>query len=291
MSIIKTYMLYKVVISSLTLSLGLVSFYSYNYYTDFQKQSSIMIIEKKNLIKELNKYKSSLDTALSENVSLKSELNNEKKKVDNLLNEINESNLNVSLLIKYKNEINRLGAVVISLTKEKLILKKDINLLQCQQDSTLKVLTISKNRTDTLLNLNENLHMLVKKAAKITLINLKTTTHKKSNSGISKETNKAKKVNLLQTTFTVVGNKITKPCQKEYFIQIIDAHNNIIGKKHTQKFDSFILDYSYISKVNFKGESINIVEDFDIENAEKGTYFVNIFDKSDLVLETAFTLY
>lgn len=51
-----------------------------------------------------------------------------------------------------------------------------------------------------------------------------------------------------------------------------------------------ILDYSYVSNVRFKNETIEVVSDLELSNLEKGTYFVNVFDKGELDSKTSFAL-
>ena len=51
-----------------------------------------------------------------------------------------------------------------------------------------------------------------------------------------------------------------------------------------------ILDYSYYSPVKFKNESLEVIAELALENVEKGTYFVNVFDKDNLVSRTTFAL-
>ncbi|EOG6906343.1 hypothetical protein ACLH3U_000573, partial [Flavobacterium psychrophilum] len=234
--------------------------------------------------------KDSLELAISENSLLKTDLIIERQKVTNLLDEINNTNIDLASLIKYKTEINRLKNIVASLTKEKLQLKKNNELLKIQRDSTILVLTQSKKYNDTLVAMNEDLNRVIRKGSKISIINLKTSTLKQTKSGDLESTDKASRVNLLQITFMVVGNKITKPCEKEYYVQIIDSKNNIIGEKNTKNFGVMILNYSYYSLVKFKNESLEVTAEITLENIKKGNYFVNVFDKYNLVSKTTFAL-
>jgi hypothetical protein len=264
--------------------------FSYKIYDDFKTTKIILNNEKNAIISELNKSKDSLELAISENSSLKTDLIVERQKVTNLLDEINNTNIDVASLIKYKTEVNRLKNVVVSLTKEKFQLKKNNELLKVQRDSTILVLTQSKKYNDTLVAMNEGLNRVIRKGSKISIVNLKTSTLKQTKSGDMESTDKASRVNLLQITFMVVGNKISKPCEKEYYVQIIDAKNNIVGEKHSKNFGVMILDYSYFSPVKFKNESLEVTAELALENVERGTYFVNVFDKDNLVSKTTFAL-
>ncbi|ELY1979332.1 hypothetical protein SL055_001543 [Flavobacterium psychrophilum] len=264
--------------------------FSYKIYHDFKITERILNAKKNEIISELKKSKDSLELAISENSLLKTDLIIERQKVTNLLDEINNTNIDLASLIKYKTEINRLKNIVASLTKEKLQLKKNNELLKIQRDSTILVLTQSKKYNDTLVAMNEDLNRVIRKGSKISIINLKTSTLKQTKSGDLESTDKASRANLLQITFMVVGNKITKPCEKEYYVQIIDSKNNIIGEKNTKNFGVMILNYSYYSLVKFKNESLEVTAEITLENIKKGNYFVNVFDKYNLVSKTTFAL-
>ncbi|EKT4548764.1 hypothetical protein JE952_000366 [Flavobacterium psychrophilum] len=280
----------KLISIGLAISLFCCLGFSYKIYHDFKITERILNAKKNEIISELKKSKDSLELAISENSLLKTDLIIERQKVTNLLDEINNTNIDLASLIKYKTEINRLKNIVASLTKEKLQLKKNNELLKIQRDSTILVLTQSKKYNDTLVAMNEDLNRVIRKGSKISIINLKTSTLKQTKSGDLESTDKASRVNLLQITFMVVGNKITKPCEKEYYVQIIDSKNNIIGKKNTKNFGVMILNYSYYSLVKFKNESLEVTAEITLENIKKGNYFVNVFDKYNLVSKTTFAL-
>ncbi|QZL00837.1 hypothetical protein K5L04_01700 [Flavobacterium psychrophilum] len=280
----------KLISIGLAISLFCCLGFSYKIYHDFKITERILNAKKNEIISELKKSKDSLELAISENSLLKTDLIIERQKVTNLLDEINNTNIDLASLIKYKTEINRLKNIVASLTKEKLQLKKNNELLKIQRDSTILVLTQSKKYNDTLVAMNEDLNRVIRKGSKISIINLKTSTLKQTKSGDLESTYKASRVNLLQITFMVVGNKITKPCEKEYYVQIIDSKNNIIGEKNTKNFGVMILNYSYYSLVKFKNESLEVTAEITLENIKKGNYFVNVFDKYNLVSKTTFAL-
>ncbi|EKT4553197.1 hypothetical protein JE945_002383 [Flavobacterium psychrophilum] len=280
----------KLISIGLAISLFCYLGFSYKIYHDFKITERILNAKKNEIISELKKSKDSLELAISENSLLKTDLIIERQKVTNLLDEINNTNIDLASLIKYKTEINRLKNIVASLTKEKLQLKKNNELLKIQRDSTILVLTQSKKYNDTLVAMNEDLNRVIRKGSKISIINLKTSTLKQTKSGDLESTDKASRVNLLQITFMVVGNKITKPCEKEYYVQIIDSKNNIIGEKNTKNFGVMILNYSYYSLVKFKNESLEVTAEITLENIKKGNYFVNVFDKYNLVSKTTFAL-
>lgn len=280
----------KAIIDGLSFSLlGRIG-YSYKVYSDFENTKSLLRQEKTQIMVELARSKDSLEVAISSDTSLNSELIIERQKVTNLLNEISKSNLDVETLLKFKAEVDRLKNVVAKLSNDKIVLARSNEILRMQRDSAIIVLTSSKKYNDTLLYLNEDLNRTVKKAAKISIVHLKAATLKQDSKGRTELTAKANKVNVLQISFLFVGAKFAKPCDKEYYVQIIDSKNNIIGEKRSKNFGVKVLDYSFSSPIRFVNETLEVTADVEIENAEKCTYYVNVFDKADLASRTTFEL-
>jgi hypothetical protein len=280
----------KITAAALTATLLICSGYTYKIYDDSVINERILNNEKQIVIKQLIKSKDNLEIAIAENSSLKSELIIERQKVSNLLDEISMSNVDIAAILKYKKEVDRLNAVVAELFKDKLELKKSNQMLKIQRDSTILVLGNARKYNDTLVAMNENLNSVIKKGSKISVINLKTLTYKQDKSGEVLSSDKAKRVNVLKISFMVIGNKIVKPCDKEYYVQIIDSKNNILGEKRSKKFGNSILNYSYYSPVKFQNETLEVTAELELDKAEKGVYYVNVYDKGELASEGTFAL-
>ncbi len=50
------------------------------------------------------------------------------------------------------------------------------------------------------------------------------------------------------------------------------------------------LTYSFVTNVKYENKTVQVTEDLPGKDFAKGTYFVNVFDKSELVSKTSFTL-
>ncbi|MDI9311434.1 MAG: hypothetical protein QM535_14575 [Limnohabitans sp.] len=274
----------------LTALLSTVGF-SYKIYEDAKRTKNLLMNQKIALLKDLTQSKDSLEIIISENTSLKAELINERQKVVKLLNEISSNkNVNLQELLKYKQEVNNLKVIIATLTKERNDLKKNNDLLKLQRDSTILILTNVKKHSEELEEKNSDLNKTIKRSSVITIVNLKSIPFKQAKNGDLEKTDKARRVNLLQISFVVVGSKFCKPCNKEYYVQIIDSKNNIVGERKSKKFGAMELDYSYVAPVMFKNESMEVSADLAMENVEKGTYWVNIFDNGNLISKTNFEL-
>lgn len=248
--------------------------------------------EKDNILDSLAILKTNYDKALEDKTALSDDLIAEREKVINLISDLKKSKGDTSSLKKYRTLFVAMQSKMKSLVAENETLKKANETLIVQRDSTIVVLGQQKKFNDTLVVQNENLAKTVEKAAKLVVMNLRIQAIKQKSSGKQIDTDKASRADKLKVCFSVAANVVAKAGDKTYFVQIIDASNNVLGDKQTENFGETALTYSFTTKVGFDGTSVDICEFLDGKGKkfEKGTYFVNIFDKSDLVSKTSFNL-
>ena len=246
--------------------------------------------EKENVLKDLEELKATYDAAIAENTSMSDELIDEREKVVRLMNDLKMSNGSVASLSKYKQQYEGLQVKMKSLMQEVEILKKQNQVLTTNLDSTKVVLEESKNYTQTLVGQNEELSKTVEKGAKLSVLNLKTAAYKLKSSGKEIETEKARRADVLKVSFTIAENSIAKTGDKTYYVQVIDSKSNVLGEKATVNFGDKSLTYSFITLVKYENKTVQVSEDLKGKDFEKGTYFVNVFDKNELVSKTSFTL-
>lgn len=128
------------------------------------------------------------------------------------------------------------------------------------------------------------------KFAKVTLSNIKVAAYNLKSESKQIETNSSSKADLIKITFTLDENSSAKSGEKTYYIQIINAKSNVVGKRITEYFDNETLTYSLSKTINYNNQSTNCSIDFLYKDFEKGTYFINIFDRNELVGKSNFTL-
>lgn len=262
----------------------------YKMSTDSDATEKQYMSEKDKLISDLEAAKASYDAAIAENSSLKGELEAERAKIDQLLAEVKKSNGDVASLTKFRNNYYKLKREMDSLMAENQQLKDQNATLTTQRDSTMTALNDSKRYNDTLVSQNEGLSKTVEKASKLTLLNLKTESFKERNSGKLVSTERASRVDKLKISFTIAANEVAKTGEKMYYVQVIDAKNNVLGEKKTEVFGDYTLTYSFITRPTFQGKTIEVSEMLPGKDFVKGTYFVNVFDKDQLVANSSFTL-
>lgn len=248
--------------------------------------------EKDNLLDSLAIQKTIYDKAIEDKTALSDDLIAEREKVMNLIADLKKSKGDVASMSKFRDQFKKLQVNMKSLMAENDALKKANETLTVQRDSTVVVLGQQKKFNDTLVVQNENLAKTVEKGSKLVVINLRTQAIKQRSSGKQIDTDKASRADKLKVCFSIAANSIAKSGDKIYNIQIIDSKNNVLGDKKTETFGEISLTYSFSTKVAYDNQSVDICEFLNAngKNFEKGIYFVNIFDKSELVSKTSFTL-
>lgn len=283
----------KAIIIVLALSLVGSLFFIYQLTsksTELTTQVTVVKSEKESILKELGDLKATYDAAIAENTTMSDELIAERDKIVTLMAQLKKSKGDTASMAKYKEQFVALQTKMNALMQEVEVLKVQNKKLTTNLDSTTVVLEESKNYNKTLVGQNEELSKTVEKAAKLSVLNLKTLAYKKRSSGKEIETDKASRANMLKVSFTIAENSVAKSGDKNYYVQIIDSKNNVLGEKATVVFANQTLSYSFISTVKFENKTVQVQQDLSGKNFEKGTYFVNVFDKNELVSKTSFTL-
>jgi len=245
------------------------------------------VSEKEDVLKDLQELKATYDAAILENTSMSEELIKEREKVLNLIQEVKQSKGDVS---KFKSQFVKLQSDMKTLLAENEVLKKQNTTLTVQRDSTTVVLGESKKQNTVLVTKNEELSKTVDLGSKLTVLNMKTSAYKMKSSGKQIATERAGRADVLKVSFTIAENKIAKSGDKTYYVQVIDSKSNVLGEKKSETFGTKSLTYSFSTVVKYSNKTVDISEDLPGKNFEKGTYFVNVFDRDELVSKTSFTL-
>jgi myosin heavy subunit len=246
--------------------------------------------EKEDVLKDLAELKATYDTAIAENTSMSDELIAERDKVVKLMTELKSAKGDNASLRKYRDQFKQMEQKMKNLMQEVEVLKTQNQELTTDLDSTNVVLEDSKKYNQVLVGQNEELAKTVEKGSKLTVTNLKTAAYKQRSSGKQIETDKASRADVLQIAFTIAENKIAKSGDKVYYVQVIDAKNNVLGDKATISFGDTSLTYSFTTTVKYENKTVEVKEQLPGKDFAKGTYFVNVFDKGELVSKSSFSL-
>ncbi|WP_395044036.1 hypothetical protein [Flavobacterium sp.] len=283
----------KVIILILSILLLGSLFYIFKLTTETKSLETVIQsekTEKENVLKDLSELKATYDAAIAENTSMSDELIAEREKVIGLMSELEKSNGNAASMAKYKQQFFALDTKMKSLIQEVEVLKAKNQELTTDLDSTNVVLEDAKNYTKTLVGQNDELTKTVEKGSKLSVLNLNTAAYKLRSSGKEIQTEKASRADVLKISFTIAENSIAKTGDKLYYVQVIDSKNNVLGDKATVSFDDKSLTYSFTTLVKYENKTVQVTENLPGKDFAKGTYFVNVFDKNELVSKTSFTL-
>ncbi len=284
-------------VATAVLSLLLVGSLAYNFKTHeetktFESKITLVKSEKNTVMDSLVALKITYENALKDKTTISKDLLAEKQKVESLINDLKKSNGSTASLNSFRSKYNELQNKMQTLLAENDMLKKTNQNLLVQRDSNVVVAQNQRKFNDTLSNKNKNLEEKVTKASKLVVTNLKTQSIKEKKSGKQIETDKASRANKLKISFSIAANQVAQAGEKMFYVQVIDSQNNVIGEKKTEEFGDQTLTYSFVTKVEFNNETVDVTEllDNNGKEFEKGTYFVNVFDKNQLTSKTSFAL-
>jgi myosin heavy subunit len=246
--------------------------------------------EKESVLKDLEDLKTNYDAAIAENTIMSDELITERDKVVKLIADLKASKGDNASLQKYKTQYKAMEQKMQNLMQEVAVLKKQNQTLTTNLDSTTVELEDNKKYNQVLVGQNEQLAKTVELGSKLSITNLKTASYKVRSSGKQIATDKASRTDMLKINFTVAENKIAKSGDKTYYVQVIDSKNNVLGDKATILFGETSLTYSFTTTVKYENKTVEVSEQLPGKDFAKGTYFVNVFDKGELVSKSSFSL-
>jgi len=246
--------------------------------------------EEEQLLADLQKTKEQYDNAIAQNTTMTDELEAERNKVVELMEKIKKAEGDSTTLKKYKSDYAVLQTKMKSLIKEVETLKSQNNKLTTDLDSTKVILREAKEYNQVLTSKNDELNKTVEKGSKLSILNLTSAAYKQRSSGKQIATEKARKADLLKISFTIAENAIAKAGDKMYYVQIIDAKNNVLGEKTTVNFGDKSLTYSFTTMVQYENKTVQVIKDLTGNEFAPGNYFVNVFDKTELLAKSSFVL-
>lgn len=248
----------------------------------------------KSILDSLNILKLEYDVAILEKTSLSEQLEFEKKNVENLMEIIQASkNPSVTQIEIYRRQLGDLKTALASKVTEIKNLKSQNKNLLTEIESQNVVMYKQKAENDTLISKQQKLESTIKDASKLSLNNFKVIALREKKSGKESETNKAKSTNKLKISFSVNANLIAKTGKRVFYVQVLDQKNTVMGENKLIEFgNDKALVYSFIVAADFQGKPVNLygILSSDQNEFKKGTYFVNFFDKQEIMGSSSITL-
>jgi len=121
------------------------------------------------------------------------------------------------------------------------------------------------------------------KVAKLSVSNLDVYAVQVKSNGKESKTDKAKDTNKIKIEFTFAQNEYTPKEPKNYYIQVIDEQRNILSKSGQVRLGSQTLHYTFVRTFDHDNPSLKISEQIELNEPEKGMYFVYIFDQNKMI--------
>ena len=281
---------FKIIIILLAFTMLGSLFYAYKITSKSKNEIISLRKEKENMLKDLEKSQLFLAQVITSNKSLSGKLLSEQNKVKQLIFDIKSKNITENTVEEYKQTASNTDNRIKALLNEISSYKKKIDSTNAVLTKTNVNLTKEKTKNDTLTVSNKKLAQKITEASKLYFYDLKTGFFKSKSSGNLSETNKASKINLIKVSFTIAENDLVKPAGKDFYIQIIDSKNNVLGSKNVEKFGTETLTYSALQKVKYQSKTIKVECEVPVTNLQDGFLFINVFDKSKLILKSTTTL-
>lgn len=257
-------------------------------------ESSSESLSQKNILDSLSTLKLAYDVAILEKTSLSQQLELEKRNIENLMEIIKASkNPSAEQIQVYRKQLSDMKIALESKVIEIKKLKSQNKNLLSEIESQNVVMYKQKTENDTLVSKQKKLESTLKDASKLVTNNFSVIALKEKKSGQELETQKAKNTKKLKVSFSVNGNAVAKTGKKVFYIQVLDQKNKVLGENKLIEFgNDKALVYSFIVAIDFQGKAANV---YGILNADesafkKGTYFVNFFDKQEIMGSTSITL-
>lgn len=281
---------FKIIIILLAFAMLASLFYIYNVSSSSKKEIISLRMQKENMLKDLEKSQLFLTQVMTSNKSLSGKLTAEQNKVKQLIFDLKSKNITEKSIIDYKQTANNVDDRIKTLLSEISSYKSKIDSTNIVLTKTNVVLGKEKTKNDTLTVSNKKLAKKITEASKLYFYDLKTNFFKSKSSGKLTETDKASKVNLIKVSFMIAENDLIKATGKDFYIQIIDTKNNVLGAKNVEKFGNETLNYSASKKIKYQNKTIKVECEIPVANLQDGVLFINVFDKSKLILNSTVTL-
>lgn len=251
-------------------------------------------LAQKNILDSLISLKQAYDQAILEKTALSQQLEIERKNIENLMEIIKASkNPSVEQIHIYRRQLSDMNTALVSKGIEVKNLKSQNKSLLTEIESQNVVMYNQKVENDTLILKQKKLESTLKDASRLSLNSFKVIALREKKSGKELETDKAKSAKKLKVSFSINANSVAKTGRRVFYVQVLDQNNTVLGENKLIEFgNDKALVYSFIVSVDFQGKPASVygILDSGDNHFVKGTYFVNFFDKQEIMGNASITL-
>jgi membrane-bound inhibitor of C-type lysozyme len=284
---------YRLIIGTLVIALAILGSYSISSFNAFEDQEEFLEQETKLVQNELSEMISLYDDVAVENESIKSQLEQSKTKMINILDSVKKVKANLSLISSYRSKIYTLKNEREVIFDQIDSLVRNNKTLKVQVDSVAQQFENQRLQLAYLTEKNNSLYEIVSKVSLLKAKNIKAASLKTSSSLVVYETSKLSETDHIEVCTTLSSNEFTPKGNKNIYVQILDPNNEVVSERGILKFQGMNLEYSGKTTIKSITENITACLKISIEEKEKliaGTYNINVFQNATLLGNTTLEL-
>ncbi|WP_299215762.1 hypothetical protein [uncultured Dokdonia sp.] len=282
----------KIITGILAVLLVVAGAFAYKLYNQEKETKAELTKEKTLVLANLREMNDKYDVVIEENNLKDTELNEARDRIQALIDDINEKEVTITSLGKYRAEVFKLRKERDFLFAQNDSLRGTNKLLAMRVDSTSYELEVQRGVGDSLFLENNKLAERVELGSALAANKLKVVGVIERSSGKLVENDRARRIDKVRACFTVPQNRLAEAGDRLLYVQVIDPTNAILGVNESVTFEEETITYSKVSKFYYENTALDICENIPPkgESFVEGTYKVNVFDGAALIAQTTFTL-
>ena len=284
---------YRLIIGTLVIALAILGSYSISSFNTFQDQEEFLEQETKLVQNELSEMISLYDDVAVENEEINIQLEQSKTKVVNILDSVKKVKADLSLISRYRTQINSLKNERETIFAQIDSLVRNNKTLKVQVDSVAQQYESQRLQVAYLTKKNNSLYKIISKVSLLKAKNIKVSALKTTSSLAVFETEKLSETDHIEVCTTLTNNEFTPKGNKNIYVQILDPNDEVVSGRGILKFGGIELDYSGKTTIRNITEDITACLKISIARKEKlkaGTYSVNVFQNASLIGSTTLKL-
>ena len=235
---------YRLIIGTLVIALAILGSYSISSFNAFEDQEEFLEHETKLVQNELSEMISLYDDVAVENESIKSQLEQSKTKMINILDSVKKVKANLSLISSYRSKIYTLKNEREVIFDQIDSLVRNNKTLKVQVDSVAQQFENQRLQLAYLTEKNNSLYEIVSKVSLLKAKNIKAASLKTSSSLVVYETSKLSETDHIEVCTTLSSNEFTPKGNKNIYVQILDPNNEVVSERGVLKYQGMELEYS-----------------------------------------------
>lgn len=283
---------FKILVGVLSLLLIALGVYTFTLFKDNKTKISTLEVQKADIEKELEGMIANYDNLIEENNLKDKDLTAARERIAVLLDSVKDAQANVSLIERYKIEIERLKR------ERTLLFKKADSLIAAnerllhQRDSTTTELQHSQIRLDSISDVNKSMGETIYRASIVRATNLRGEAVIIRKNGKVVNTKRSSRADKIRACFTLLPNDVAEKGNRTLYLQVINPLNNIIGEKEIVQTEDEPFYYSATTNVFYENQELDVCIMVDVADPDliEGNYVFNVYDGVNKVATTSMEL-